>query len=697
MFVGTNSNRVIPPDNSLTMASVMAHGFERLLAKGKLSSRRKQKIPLRSPVFGSFPDSSASSSSSESAFALADEQSLFPEPSFIRPTTSRMLARDEKSPSCKRLNDTLDAKRSPRSSRRFSASESHSSGASSIRSSVRSSTRSSTPRIPRRSSSLVAQQREEHPSLASLLHYEFTEGESKNAKRSLNTLCAPVSHIDPAPMAQLEKFPSLDDNPPTPPPKDDYRLHFSQAGNKPASPRILSPSVSHPQTLQAAAQRRLRPSLSSRSAPDLAARSASQQDQTESVIGWQRLANLRIDTTKSVRTFHNRSLSSDIVLQEPAVGDFLGLSDDDIAEERPPTPPASSIQSAVARKTPGSESETTQQPVVAPKSPIRSPRKLSVDCEPASPPPLAPAPTPLSVKRISAHLSMGTTEDRAAAMAAFEVARIASRYSFDLIYIIDMWPKHMLRRKPSSAMARDPFGTSTLASPRRSGSIRTSKHTRTPSTHSSTFSEAHNDTNSDRVYENTGLDYRFLAAYGLHTVKPPLEIAYSVHSKILKHDGWIEYRQSERNDNEFARGYACSFYTGCAPTENYHSRNSSLASTSEASIAEESVATSPRLDKGKSATRSRSATNRSAHNRGIVFAAYRKRQLDGEAPGLSREDLKGMQLDAETLVNMIVDCHKVKRRTEQQMKTDSRQRRPSAAMQNPAETARTVNDARAEH
>ncbi|KAI6378400.1 hypothetical protein MCOR25_002267 [Pyricularia grisea] len=695
MFVGTNSNRVIPPDNSLTMASVMAHGFERLLAKGKLNSMRKQKIPSKSPVFSSFTDSSTSSSSSESAFALADEQSLFPAPSFIRPTTSRMLARDEKSPSCKRMNDTLDAKRSPRSLRRFSASESHSSGASSIRSSVRSSTRSSTPRIPRRSSSLVAQQREEHPSLASLLHYEFTEGESKNAKRSLNTLCAPSSPMDSASMTQLlEKFPSLDDNPPTPPPKDDYRLHSSQVGI-PTLPKTLSSSVSHPQTLQTA-QPRLRPSLSSRSAPDLAARSAN-QDPTRSVIGRRRLPKLLIESNKPVRIFHNRSRSSDIVLQEPAVGDFLGLSDDDIAEERPPTPPF--LSSGVARTALISEIQTTQQPVTPPcppKSPSRSLRKLSVDCEPTSPAPLSPAPTTLSVKRISARLSMGTTEDRAAAMAAFEVARIASRYSFDLIYIIDMWPKNMLRRKPSSAMARDPFGSG-LASLRRTGSVRTSKHTRSSSNHSSTFSEAHDDTNPERPSENIGLDYRFLAAYGLHTVKPPLEIAYNVHSKILKHDGWIEYRQSERNDNEFARGYACSFYTGCAPTESHHSRNSSLASTSEASIVEESAATSQRLDKGKPVVRSRSGTNRSEHNRGIVFAAYRKRQLDGDAPGLSREELKGMQLDAETLVNMIVDCHKVKRRSEQKMKADSRQRRPSAAMQNPAETARTVDDARAEH
>ncbi|KAH8848341.1 hypothetical protein MCOR14_004894 [Pyricularia oryzae] len=682
MFVGTNSNRVIPPDNSLTMASVMAHGFERLLAKGKISSMRKQKIPSKSPVFASFHESSASSSSSESAYALADEQSLFPAPSFIRPTTSRMLARDEKSPSCKRLNDALDAKRSPRSPRRFSASESHSSGASSIRSSVRSSTRSSTPRIPRRSSSLVAQQREEHPSLASLLHYEFTEGESKNAKRSLNTLCAPASPIDSECLALLEKFPSIDDNPPTPPPKDDYRLHLSQVGNYPTSPRTLSPSVSHPLPLQAAAQPRLRPSLSSRSAPDLAARSSGQQSPTGSLIGRHRFANLRIENPKPLRISHNRSRSSDIVLQEPAVGDFLGLSDDDIAEERPPTPPVLST-SAVPTTPLVPQSETTQQPVPPPKSPSRSLRKLSVDSGPPTPPPLALAPTPLSVKRISARLSMGTTEDRAAAMAAFEVARIASRYSFDLIYIIDMWPKQMLRRKPSAA-TRDPFGTG-LASPRRTGSVRTSKkHTRTSSNHSSTFSEAHDDTNPDR-YENTGLDYRFLAAYGLHTVKPPLEIAYSVHSKILKHEGWIEYRQPERNDSEFARGYACSFYTGCAPTESHHSRNSSLASTSEAST-EESGATSPRLDKGKPIARSRSGTNRSDHNRGIVFAAYRKRQLDGEAPGLSREELRGMQLDAETLVNMIVDCHKVKRRSEQQTKGEPRPRRPSAA-QAPAETA----------
>ncbi|UKZ79489.1 hypothetical protein TrVFT333_007244 [Trichoderma virens FT-333] len=106
---------------------------------------------------------------------------------------------------------------------------------------------------------------------------------------------------------------------------------------------------------------------------------------------------------------------------------------------------------------------------------------------------------------------------RPATAAAFEAARIAKRYDFDLVYVVNLWP---------GGPREQVFGLESASSCERP------------------------------------LVGRLLAAHGLHQVPSPLQIALNVHTTILRSKGWVEYRNPEAQSHELARGYACSFYTG---------------------------------------------------------------------------------------------------------------------------------------
>ncbi|KAF7543764.1 hypothetical protein G7Z17_g10479 [Cylindrodendrum hubeiense] len=248
------------------------------------------------------------------------------------------------------------------------------------------------------------------------------------------------------------------------------------------------------------------------------------------------------------------SLSSS-TLREPDVIDFLNLSDDDIAEISPDTPPMSS------------ESDHSS-PTLA--STIASRQRQSLL---TLTPPYA---------------------SRPATAAAFEAARIANRYNFDLVYVVNLWPD--VSGPPTSSPEEDTasFDSDFSAKP------------------------------------SKGMTGRLLAAYGLHNVKSPFQISAGVHGKILRSGGWIEYRNQEARSDEFARGYACAFYTG------QYSRTGSIVSST-----------------------STSSTKMRQSDRGIVFAAYRKPRADGGMMGVgsSKTELADVHQDAEALVEMLIDIH----------------------------------------
>lgn len=153
------------------------------------------------------------------------------------------------------------------------------------------------------------------------------------------------------------------------------------------------------------------------------------------------------------------------VLREPDVNEFLNLSDDDIAED--------------------TEEELAE---------------LKIETRPA------PAPQPIASTLLT--LTPPRSSQPATA-AAFEAARIARRYDFDLVYVVNLWPGQSIE----SSGERPLIG-------------------------------------------------RLLAAHGLHHVPSPLQISSLVHTTILRADGWIEYRNADARPHDLARGYASAFYTG---------------------------------------------------------------------------------------------------------------------------------------
>jgi len=201
---------------------------------------------------------------------------------------------------------------------------------------------------------------------------------------------------------------------------------------------------------------------------------------------------------------------------------------------------------------------------------------------------------------LSPHVSSGTRlltlspplATRPATDAAFEAAKIATRYKFDLVYVVNLWPTR-IASTPSSAGA-EPFSPTS---------------------------------NTSRV-EMTG---RILAGYGLQWIKSPFQISESVHLKVLRSSGWLEFHSDNPMPEEFSQGYSCSFYT-----------NHNLGRRSK--LADKGILEgNPRARRG------------SVPNTGIVFAAYRLPRADDRDLRSDEVELATLRMEAENLVNMLID------------------------------------------
>lgn len=267
---------------------------------------------------------------------------------------------------------------------------------------------------------------------------------------------------------------------------------------------------------------------------------------------------------------HKRKGSSSLaayspVLKEPTFHDFMDLSDDDIAEEHPDS---SLLATATNKALPPSPPSTASSSLTTSRS--RAASLLTL------PPPFA---------------------SRPATAAAFEAARIAARYNFDLVYVVNLWPDWNLQ---------DPGSTPTLSSSR-------------------------------APMAGGNMTGRLLAAYGLSTVKSPFRISAAVHTKILQTDGWIEYRNEEAQSNEFARGYACAFYRG-----EYGRRRGSADSCSSTATG---TSVNGNTDRGIVF-----AAYRKPGPDG-----------DDSAASCSKSELSVIYRDAEALVEMLIDIHMANR------------------------------------
>ncbi|KAK6948188.1 hypothetical protein Daesc_009952 [Daldinia eschscholtzii] len=282
-------------------------------------------------------------------------------------------------------------------------------------------------------------------------------------------------------------------------------------------------------------------------------------------------------------------------IREPSLDDFYALDDEDVAESLPATPIAET------------DIPPTPPPKFSPKTPIgrsRSTRHVPIapttTIDPVSGE-LTPPRTPTDSQFLSLAYSPTTTSVVSGAM---WVANIARTYNFDLVYIIDLWPKDK----------EDDSGPP----------------------HQSTFTHCqHNTQNVDNVTaqhaiianRKPGMTGRILAAYGLSEFGSPFRIHAEFHKNMLRYKGWNEYRDELASPEMISRGWACSFYTGCSPT----ARNV---------IGEKHIA------RGRTA------------DRGIVFAAYTRKTTKSVIPVRASPKqtaiLGKLLYDSQKLVNALV-------------------------------------------
>jgi len=513
------------------------------------------------------------------------------------------------------------------------------------------------PRIPNRSSSLLDRH---DPAIAALANYQFpARGDNSSSESSDGGPSSPKSPLPKVPPPKLSLCldniqdlepmflqPRLD----TPPPSDqDEGASLTSVVVRAKAPLPkLAPLMIPPPTSDhtPAPSPEMTPTTnldaddSVRAADADDPRPLLRRDSTDTIP--QPRPSSRNGVRDASHALQSKTLSCalDAVLTEPNFGEFLSLDDDDIAEARPPTPV-----------------ETTATDVVAPKTKsAHTPKSTRRVCFLPSNPPSFPAPSsPFDLKSPSRipmpPLSRGLPHSpsalaqQAAAAAAFEVARIASRYRFDLVYIVNIWPKDLaLKHDCTPWQSESPPRTPTQSSWTADNGL--GPHGAI--VHSGSLA---------RMSPGSSVIARFLAAYGLATVEPPFYLSGSTHTKLINTPRWLEFRRDNVKPGDFSRGYGCSFYTGHIPVARRRSEDNWDADT-EAS--DGNGHTTPRPRRPETAVR-----DCSLHNRGIVFVAYRKPRPDGSDLGSDSAELESLHRDAEALVEMILDFHTMQKRREQ--------------------------------
>ncbi|PSR86980.1 hypothetical protein BD289DRAFT_246728 [Coniella lustricola] len=355
-----------------------------------------------------------------------------------------------------------------------------------------------------------------------------------------------------------------------------------------------------------------------------------------------------------------------VVLHNPSLQDFLAMADEDLAELRtayPSRPP----------------------PRRAPPPPVLPPSSRS----PASP-----------MGYDSRLLSPSVA---ASQVAAWEAARIAKKFDFDVVYVANFWPSQTnYLHSPSdqgaaattasspvsatSSSLSSPIsqypGTSMLSSPV-SGRFTSRSYSSTPR-HSVDDSYIQVPAKlSERpllpmadccpdsgkpLRKSNALKGCLLAAYGLETIVAPFKLSTRVHKKILRTQGWIEHRNSAAKENEFARGYALSFYTGTTPDPQAGPCTPKRLSLDDEMSVQRSFAanpdpvTPPRSGGQYCAHKYEAARSQTVINRGLVFVAYRRPRGPGGSVNSSPVELDALGKEAKALVDMILDFHLENRR-----------------------------------
>ncbi|KAJ0108483.1 hypothetical protein J7T55_002087 [Diaporthe amygdali] len=647
----------------------MANGLDRL---ERLFSKRKS-APARdttaSNINGSAPPASAQPEPDSPL-----QETTFPPPSFIRPKANRMHARDEfelPSPISVARASSSD---SARNSRRLSHLDTRDMNDKRRRSGP---STTAAFHLPSRTSSLLARRHDRKPGGPIQLH--LPGGTTSTDKPTSHSSQSPsadttATKSEDQKVAQRHLLEALPIYPAvkveTPPASDQDEFNFpsppsSTRGRLP--PAILSPFTPEPSPDMIPQRDSVlsEPKTSS----DLRRASISTVPSRRATVATISSTALLDDDWRD-SYIHDPQITaspkSETVFQEPRVQDFLALTADDLAEVRT-------------------------------KVPSNPPLRL-----PPPPPVLPPGmrSPPFSPSRRGSNMLGPLAPDE---VAAFQAARIAKKYDFDFLYVVNFWPKEMLHlHRPSETLRHSSIPSTALSSP-------TSSFSKPPSILYSPISECPTTKNSTPRHslqappsEASSNDYhhiadccpesagpgprtamagRLLAAYGLNTLDGPFRAGTRAHRKILREgtDGWIEYRKSDAQDNEFARGYARSYYTASDEDEQGGSPRRASAPESGKSAAASASASrlvtqmegaisvrqsfSSAVAAGKAAAGTRNSAQKGARvNRGIVFAAYRRPRSHGGTVHSSRAELDALEREAQALVDLVLDFHQDRRR-----------------------------------
>ncbi|KAK3694342.1 hypothetical protein B0T22DRAFT_68607 [Podospora appendiculata] len=628
----------------------MAVGLDRLERKFdqlKFFSRKRRTVPRELDIFDGGPNPVLPLLAS-----LKAGSQTFPQPSFIRPTSTRMLARDEVilTPiSSRRAQSLPEAPRTPRLISLASPAQERTppTGCGSPE---------QPPQIPHRSSSLVARRR--GASLAGLLDFSFSDSYKDSEyssthspgyrSRSGSRCSTRPTSLSVSPKAQPDRkrhFDELQD--------DNTAFHQQYPTTPPLSARNSKPmgfmEPSYQKELPAIpAQGNPTPEASPRliplPEPELNELGVDEADGIESqkLTGFvvpiaapdKALSALRRSISEStLSTLHSQS-KNDQVLKEPSFSDFLSLSDDDIADDGP-RPPAR-LPATSTRAVPMTRARKVSNP------PIFSlpPDPPSTASSPTGSRYHAPGPQVATKSALSPRYQFFTpSPSESAATAAFEAARIAARYRFDLVYVVSLWPSNLgyPQRQPVSKQP----SSSSLGAAATVGS-----HDCTPKLSSPSQFKPATHAAMDSHIPRAPMTGRLLAAAGLSSLQHPFRISVPVHQKVLRSDGWLEYRSESIVLGHFVRGYTCSFGTGHIPDG----------------------MSPPNEVEGEPLTPEEYREERKAkeENRGIVFAAYRLPRPDGSEIGSDHKELEALRKDAEALVDMLIDIGEIQRQRQRQ-------------------------------
>ncbi|KAK8126503.1 uncharacterized protein PG998_002262 [Apiospora kogelbergensis] len=249
--------------------------------------------------------------------------------------------------------------------------------------------------------------------------------------------------------------------------------------------------------------------------------------QAESAIGRGETGHIavlprsRLKRTQSAITLSlmASNIAKEHILQEPTLDDIYALSDEDIAEARPGTP------SVNAQKPP---------PLPPKDLPSRTTKKRgTAGLKPHKPPAIAIKPisgeiTPPETPTEPLFIAPSLPNNAAGALGAIMAAGIAKKYSFDVVYLVNLWPRE----------STDPFYSPAQISVANQGPTSCPTGAMQPEAPS---------------------NGRFLAAFGLSDLEEPFKIYTKVHLKILQYTEWLEYEKPATSSDAISRGWMHSF------------------------------------------------------------------------------------------------------------------------------------------